>query len=77
MKILLHGAGSTAVLGATESSGLKGGCGKLADAGLVIKFTTCIDGAAFHIFARKLAGKACMLPFREQRRNKDDQPELL
>lgn len=67
MNILLHGAGSTAVLGATESSGLKNSRSKLADADLVIKFATGIDRAAFHVFARQLAGKARMLSFRKEK----------
>lgn len=58
MNILIHGAGSAAVLRAAEPPGLKESRGELPNTGLVVEFTTRVDRAAFHILARELAGKA-------------------
>lgn len=46
------------MLRATKSSRLEQGSGKLANTGLVIKFTARVDRTALHIFARKFARKA-------------------
>lgn len=59
--VLVHGAGGAAVLGAAEAAGLEQGRGKLAHAALVVEFATGADGAALHVLARQLAGKARVL----------------
>lgn len=59
--VLVHGAGSAAVLRAAEAPGLEQGRGKLAHTGLVVELPAGADGAALHIFARELAGKARVL----------------
>lgn len=61
MHVLVHGAGSAAVLRAAEAPGLEQGRGKLAHTGLVVELPAGADGAALHIFARELAGKARVL----------------
>lgn len=67
MNIFVHRARGAAMLRATESSGFKNGCSKLADTGFVVEFATCVDRAALHVFARKFAGKAYMLPFEKEK----------
>lgn len=68
MDILIHGAGRTAVLRATKSSRLKESSGKLANTGLVVKFTTRVDRTALHVFARKLAREARMFSLWEKKK---------
>lgn len=61
MHVLVHGAGSAAVLRAAEAPGLEQGCGELAHAGLVVELPAGADRAALHVLARELAGKARVL----------------
>lgn len=66
MHVLVHGAGRAAVLRAAEAPGLEQGSGEFAHTGLVVELPAGADGAALHVLAGELAGKARVLSLEEK-----------
>lgn len=58
MNILVHRAGSAAVLRAAKPPRLEESGGELANTGLMVKFTARADGTALHVFAGQFAREA-------------------